>query len=159
MTMPNVRNWSLPRRIVALGLANLVLLALVLLVFARIQYGVGPESLVAGAARDHILGIANAFRLELDSVVDKSALIASYARRYDADVYLVNPGGRTIYGPEIGLPDEVLRRMRQGPRGAPPLPPPPPPPGDDEPPPEGRPPGREPPRERLGPGVELEVDR
>ena len=137
-----MRNWSLPRKIVALGLVNLSVIALVLLVFARIQFGVGPESLVAGAAAGHILGIANAFRLELDSTPDKDAVIASYASRYDAAVFLTNPEGHAMYGPEIDVPADVLRRMQPGPR------PGGPPPDDDRPPPPrrrgGPPPGGEP---------------
>ncbi len=116
-----MRNWSLPRKIVALGLINLSVIALVLLVFARIQFGVGPESLVARAAADHILGIANAFRLELDSTPDKDAVIASYASRYDATVFLINTEGHAIYGPAVDVPANVLRRMQPGPRpGGPP---------------------------------------
>ena len=105
-----IGNWSLPRKIAALGLANLALLAVVLLIFARLQFGLGPESLVAGAARDHILGISNAFRLEIDSSADKAAVIAGYAARHDAGVFLVNPEGEAIYGPEANLPIEVMRR-------------------------------------------------
>ncbi len=116
-----MRNWSLPRKILALGLINLSVIALVLLIFARIQFGVGPESLVAGAAADHILGIAHAFRLELDSTPDKDAVIASYASRYDAMVFLTDPEGHALYGPEIDLPSDALRRMQAGPRpGGPP---------------------------------------
>ena len=129
-----MRNWTLPRKIALLGLANLLLLALVLVVFARLQFGLRPESLVAGVARDHLLGIGNAFRLELDSSAEKAAVVEEYAKRYDAEVFLVNPNGGPIYGPDVDIPGEVMRRMR--PPGGPPRRPPPP---DDRP---GPPPPR-----------------
>ncbi len=131
-------NWSLPRKIAARGFTNLLLLAVVLLIFARLQYGLGPESILAAAARNHIVEISNGFRLELDSAADKAAVIARYARRHDAEVFLVNPQGEAIYGPQVEVPAEVRRRMQQGGRRRPPPPMmgegregPPPPPGPE----------------------------
>jgi two-component system sensor histidine kinase CpxA len=157
--------WTLARKILCLALLNLSLLGAALLVFARSQFQLGPESLLLGPARERIVGIADSFTLGLDSTPadQRAAMFASYAKRYGADLFLTDPQGHSIVGPSIELSRELLDRIsavappprRDGPLprdGAPPPkkggrgrrgedgPPQDGPPRDEEP---GRPPGPE----------------
>ena len=171
--------WTLSRKILCLALLNLVLLAGVILVFARAQFRFGTESFLIGPAQDRIMAIANAFSVELDGTPEGSqpALFARYAQQYDAQFYLVDPGGMALAGASGDLPAEVLDRMRRrgpGPPrrmgeqkdGPPRRRPPPgdafrdpfdrPPPQDMEGPPRGRPPDRAAPPPPRGRGGEPE---
>ncbi len=146
----------LSRKVLLLALLNVGLLALCLLVFARVQLGMGTESLLLGPARDRIQAIANSFRLDLQSAppgLDEK-LLPLYNERYGASFYLIDPQGRTLLGPQVDLPADLITRLRQPdpsrpPRPAAALPPPkeddddrPPPPEQDRvaerPPPDGR---------------------
>lgn len=135
-------SWSLSRKIVSLALLNLTLLGMVLVVFARSQFQFSPESLLLGPARDRIVAIADSFSLDLENtpVNSRDALFAAYAHRYNADIFLTNPQGGPMVGPEIELSRELVdkveraspppRRPRPPPRkredeGDPPLPAPP----------------------------------
>jgi len=116
--------WPLSRKIVCLALLNLGLLAAAFVVFAASQFRVGPESLLMGPAHDHIAGIANAFRADLEATPaeGRDALIEQYHARYGADVLLIGPRGERIAGPEIPAPREVIEEIRRG-RGRGPGPP------------------------------------
>ena len=79
---------TLSRKILFLALLNMLLLGVVIFVFARLQFQAPAESLVLGPARDRLVGIANAFRLEFNSTpaaarVDLLAFLpAALRRRY-----------------------------------------------------------------------------
>jgi len=128
MTPRRRGRWTLSRKILLLAMLNLVLLAGMMLVLARSQFQMGPESLLLGPARDRILAIANAFSLEFESTPASSRpdLLAAYSRRYRAEFYLTDPRGNAIAGPRVALTREVLDHMRgvAPPRRPPPRPPP-----------------------------------
>jgi len=139
--------WSLSMKILCLGFLNLLLLCLVMLIFLRVQFRLGPESILLGPARDRIAGIANSFAIELESTPPESRaeLFAAYRERYNADFFLISPQGHSLAGPDVHLPPEVLERIRGNrPRR-------PPPPRHDPPPGEERGPGRRPPPPRQPP--------
>jgi two-component system, OmpR family, sensor histidine kinase CpxA len=152
-----MRGGSLSRKILVLALLNLTLLGVVLVVFARSQFQLGPESLLLGPARDRIVAIADSFSLALETTPAnaRDALFAAYAQRYNADIFLTNPQGDAIIGPSVALSRELrdkLERVAAPPQRPQWRPPPPapqhglPPPrnGDDDedrpPPPQQRPP-------------------
>jgi len=141
------RRWTLTQKILCIALLNILCLFGLLLVFARSQFRIGPESLLLGPARDRILAIANAFTLEFESTPPSSreALLTAYNSRYHADFFLSDPRGDAIVGPDIPVTRELLDRMRTAappPRGGRR---PEPPPRDEFAPPEREP--RRPPRE------------
>ncbi|MFN7922156.1 MAG: HAMP domain-containing sensor histidine kinase [Bryobacteraceae bacterium] len=109
-----MRAWPLSRKIIGLGLLNILLAALVAFVFARIQYGVGFESLFIAPAQDRIMGIASKLRAEVEAAEDPDSVIAAYARQYHADVFVTNPDGQAIYGPTADVPPDVMARIRGG---------------------------------------------
>lgn len=113
----------LSRKILGLGLLNLLLLAAVFLIFARSQFGLGRQSLLFGPARERILAIGNTFSVDYESSPPQTHedLLAAYAKRYHADFFLVDPRGQAIAGQEVNLPDDVLDRLRGG-AGRPPPP-------------------------------------
>jgi two-component system, OmpR family, sensor histidine kinase CpxA len=106
-------NWPLSRKILCLGLLNLSLLGAALLLFARSQFQLGAESLLLGPARERIVGIADSFTLGLNSAPAgaRDSMFASYAQRYGADVFLTDPRGESILGPEIRLPRELMDQI------------------------------------------------
>lgn len=107
---------TLGRKIALLALVNIVVLIGALAVFARLQLGLGTESLILGPARDHILGIATSFRLEMDTTpeVYHPNLLGAYKQRYNALFYLCDPEGHSLIGDDIEIPPEVRTQMRRG---------------------------------------------
>ena len=125
-----MRAWSLSRKILCLALLNLTLLGVVLVVFARSQFQLGPESLLLGPARDRIVAIADSFSLALETTPAgaRDGLFAEYAKRYAADIFLTNPQGEAMAGPSVDLSRQLmdkLERIAPPPRRQPPPPPPP----------------------------------
>ncbi len=116
--------WPLSRKILGLALLNLALIALVLVVFAQRQFGLSIESLVLGPARDRILSLSNAIARDLDSTpyTSRAELLNDYSRRYGVDVFLVDPRGQSLAGPDFPLPPAVLERVRGGPQESRPAP-------------------------------------
>jgi two-component system sensor histidine kinase CpxA len=110
--------WPLSRKILGLALLNLLLIAIVLVIFAQWQFGLSVEALVLGPARDRVMAIANAIGRDLDAAPFESRreLLAEHSRRYGVDFFLVDPGGESLAGPSLVLPRAVLERMRAGPR-------------------------------------------
>lgn len=108
-------HWSLSRKILLLALLNLVLLGGLLLGIARSQFDIGAESVLLGPVHDRLLAVGNAFTLEYESTAPRGwdALIASYSRRYGVDVFLSNPRGARLAGPQVDLPAELLEQMRR----------------------------------------------
>src|ERR1700689_4296228 len=134
-----MRNWPLSRKILCLALLNLMLLGAVLVVFARSQFQLSPESLLLGPARDRIVAIADSFSLALETTPAnaRDALFAAYAQRYNADIFLTNPQGEAIVGPSVALSRELRDKLERvaAPPQRPQRRPPPPAPRPDPPPP------------------------
>ncbi len=107
--------WPLSRKILCLALLNLALLAVVIFAFARAQFRFGAESLLLGPAQDRIMAIANSFSVALEGMPQaaQAGIFADYRKRYDADFYLVDPGGMALAGSFTAFPVEVLDRMRR----------------------------------------------
>lgn len=157
---------SLSGKILFTAFLNLLLLAVVFLVFARVQFRSDPHSFLLAPAQDRILAVARELALELEETETNSRdrLLARYAQAHSVAFYLFDEEGTRLAGPAIQMPWDVVRRLR--PRAAPP-----PPrfgerrePGDgDRPPPRPPPAGQRPPgaadrpAQRQGQGVFLET--
>jgi two-component system sensor histidine kinase CpxA len=110
-----MRGGSLSRKILCLALLNLVLLGAVLVVFARSQFQLGPESLLLGPARDRIAAIADSFSLALETTPAnaRDALFVSYAQRYNAAIFLTNPHGEALVGPHVAFSRELRDKLER----------------------------------------------
>lgn len=106
-------DWPLSRKILCLALLNLSLLGAALLAFARSQFQLGTESLLLAPARERIVGIADSFTMGLDSAPAgaRDSMFPSYSQSYGADVFLTDPQGGSILGPEIRLPRELMDQI------------------------------------------------
>jgi hypothetical protein len=78
--MALLKGSGLSRKILSLALLNLILIAVVLLVFAQWQFGLSLESLLLGPGRDRIMVTANAIGRDLDAAPYSSRveLLAAY---------------------------------------------------------------------------------
>lgn len=127
-----MKRWSLRRKILGLGLLNLVLVAAAVYLFGSLYYGLGPESILVGPARERITGLGEAFVAEFRETQNAEAIVRRYAQQYEVEVLVITPDGSLVAGPEVPLPRPMLQRMREGggpPRSGEPIPkgvPPPP---------------------------------
>ncbi len=105
--------WTLSRKILCLAMLNLLLVALAMLLFLRQQYRFGAENILLGSVHDHLIAVADEFRLEMDSSPREGwpGLLEVFGRRYHADFFLVAPRGEPIAGEPVDLPAELKRRM------------------------------------------------
>jgi two-component system sensor histidine kinase CpxA len=111
--------WTLPRKVLALAVLNVLLILAALGIYARLQFRLGAESLLLGPVRDRIQAVAGEFNWIYDTEPDaRSTLLDEFSRRYGAEFLLVDPGGWALLGVERELPEPVLERMHSG--GGPP---------------------------------------
>lgn len=130
---------KLSRKILGLAVLNLALLAALAAAFAITQFRPGPESLLLGPAHDRVEAIANSLGTDLAGTPasQRDELLASYGRRYRAQVWVAEPRGEVLAGPKVALSRDVLEHMRRvmpppAQQGAPPPRRDPPPPRDRE---------------------------
>jgi two-component system sensor histidine kinase CpxA len=147
--------FSLSTKVLLLSLGNLLLLAAVVLVFARVEFDFRFDSLLVGPARDRVVSIARQAALDLEETRadGRDELLARYSKTFGVTFYLFASPLEQLAGPRVELPEQVVEQLRR---------PPPrragPPPArkkedrEDEPPPP--PEGRRPP---LGPEREAPV--
>jgi len=144
-----MKRFPLSTKIFLLASGNLLLLAAVFLLFARVQLHMQFNSFLFGA-EDRVVSLARQLTLDLEDTpaASRDALMRRYKQAYGVAFYLfLNPSAQ-IGGPRVELPPEVLDEMRKPPprrRDAPrprrdedpdgPPPPPPPAPRSEEPPP------------------------
>lgn len=111
----------LSTKILLRALANLILLAMLLVAFLRLQVGNELESLLLAPARDRIQAIANGVALELrsyptdDNGERASTLLDQYSKRHGVLFYLCDNDGHRIAGPQLTLPPAVMRRLTERP--------------------------------------------
>jgi two-component system sensor histidine kinase CpxA len=119
---------ALSTKIFLLAAANLLLLALVFLVFARFQLHMRFNSLLFGA-EDRVESVAREMTLDLEETPAdaRDELLRRYKQTYGVEFYLFQIPAVQLAGPPVELPPAVLEEMRKPParRGGPP-------PRDDE---------------------------
>lgn len=141
---------SLSAKILLLALLNIVLLAFVLVLFARLQFRFDVGSFLLLPGRERIVSVSRLVALQLfDRRREEwTDILKAFERRYPAKFYLFQDDGVEIAGAPVTLPDNVLERLPRprflrtpaDPMMMPPDGPPPPPP--DGPPPPPPPPGQ-----------------
>lgn len=140
---------SLPAKIFLVALLNIVLLALVLIIFARLQFRFDLSSFLLTPARERIVSVSRLIALQLFETPNSAwpQLLKQFEARYPAHFYLFAEDGTELAGTPVTLPATLLSRLphlpprmhdRQPPPapaasaeapGPPPEPPPPPPAG------------------------------
>jgi two-component system sensor histidine kinase CpxA len=122
---------------------NILLLALVVLVFARLQFRFDLGSFLLAPARERIVSVSRLAALQLPDTptAQWSKLMQQYASRYPAHFYVFRDDGTELAGEAIELPAEFLKEMKRDPfahSGPPPGMPPPRPEDNDSRPPNAR---------------------
>ena len=113
---------SLFTKVLCLGFLNLTLLALVFVLFARIQFRLDAGSFLLAPAQNRILAMAHTLALELDEkpTAEWSQTLERFSQANRVVLYLLNEEGEHVAGPQLQAPDPVMaripRRQRQ-PRG------------------------------------------
>ncbi len=102
-------------KFVAIGLANLVVLSLLFLVFIRFQLRQEFESFLMATAREKIIAVSRQLTLDLTSAAPElyDALLERYSEMYGVRFLLYGTDGGQIAGPITNLPPEVSERMRR----------------------------------------------
>lgn len=104
---------SLSTKIFFLAFLNFLLLALMFVVFARVQFRMDPHSFLLAPALDRILSVARLLALELQEtkVEARDRLLARYAQTYGVSFYLLDGEGKRLAGPELKLPAVLSQRF------------------------------------------------
>jgi len=136
---------TLSKKIFLLATANLVLLVLVFLLFARLQLHMRFDSMAFGG-QERVVSLARQFTLDLEQtpVASRDELLRRYSQMHHVDFYLLEQPGTQIAGPAVEFPEAVQDEIRK-----------PPPRRRDGPRPPEHSPGREghdgpPPEDRVG---------
>ncbi len=117
--------FPLATKIVLLALVNLLALAAVFVVFARVQLHVEFGSFLFSAAEDRVLAAARLLALDLADTPEsgREDLLRRYARTYGVNFYLFEDGGTQAGGQPVHLPQTVEQELRRPPprrEGSPP---------------------------------------
>ena len=128
--------FPLSTKIFLLASGNFLLLALVVLAFARFEFDLKFDSLLVGPAKDRVVSIARQIALDLEETppASRDELLQRYSTTYGVTFYLFEGNGRQAAGPRIEVPPAVREELLR------------PPPRADAPPPPG--PGRRDPKKR-----------
>jgi two-component system sensor histidine kinase CpxA len=113
---------SLFAKVLCLGFLNLTLLALVFVLFARIQFRLDAGSFLLAPAQNRILAMAHTLALELDEkpTADWSQTLERFSQANRVVLYLLNEEGEHVAGPQLQAPDPVMARIprrQRPPRG------------------------------------------
>jgi two-component system sensor histidine kinase CpxA len=107
---------SLSLKISLLAFFNVVLLALVFFVFARVQFRLDLSSFLFAPARDRMLSVSRLLALQLpeESASQWSQSLKVYSKAYSAELYLFNSNGEQLAGASTTLPEEVRASLMRG---------------------------------------------
>jgi two-component system, OmpR family, sensor histidine kinase CpxA len=108
--------FALSTKILLLAFGNLLLLALLLLLFARFQLHLEFNSFLFGA-RDRVVSMARELTLDLEDTPAQSRdeLLQRYKQTYGVDFYLFANPLTQIGGPAIDLPAAVIDEIHKPP--------------------------------------------
>lgn len=97
------------------ALVNLVVLALLLLLFVRFQLSQEFESFLMATAREKITAVAHQLVLDIGTADPNQddALLHRYSETYGVRFLLFRNDGPQVAGPSTALPQEVAERMRR----------------------------------------------
>lgn len=101
---------SLSAKILATAFLNLVLLIIVFVIFARVQYQFDLGSFLLAPARDRILSVSRLIALNLEETPRSSwdQVLQQYAGKYDVQLYLFNESEQQYAGDAVTLPPAAV---------------------------------------------------
>ena len=104
---------SLSSKILLLALLNVSLLAIGLLIFARIEFRFDLSSFLLAPARDRIVSVSSQLALQLLDTDSSSwnSLLKQYHAKYPADFYLFDYRGIELAGEPVILPKRSCRNF------------------------------------------------
>jgi len=117
---------SLTWKIAMLAILTLVMLTVVLLIFAGVQFRISPENFIVAPTLNRVLSVSGELAQDLGEtpVESRAELLEQLSKQYDVDFYLVDGNGNSLTRTPAALPkeivDEIGQRFRNGgPRPAP----------------------------------------
>lgn len=112
-----IRRASLSLKILFLASLNVLLLALLFFVFARVQFRFSFGSFLLAPAKATIASVSRLIALHLPNTPRASwtALLAQYSSRYPAQFYLFNQDAEELAGPPVVLPHAFASAIRKDP--------------------------------------------
>jgi two-component system sensor histidine kinase CpxA len=104
---------SLSAKILITAFLNLVLLIIVFLVFARVQYRFDLSSFLLVPARDRILSVSRLIALNLEETERPAwdGVLQQYANKYETQLFLFDQRGKQYGGTTVTLPAAVTTAM------------------------------------------------
>ncbi len=107
---------SLSLKISLLAFFNIVLLALVFFVFARVQFRLDLGSFLFAPARDRMLSVSRLLALQLpqEPASQWNQSLNLYSKSYSAELYLFNNRGEQLAGASTTLPEDVRTSLTRG---------------------------------------------
>jgi two-component system sensor histidine kinase CpxA len=107
---------SLTAKILVTAFLNLVLLVVVLLVFARVQYRFDLSSVLLAPARDRILSVSRLIAFDLEETARPSwdRVLQQYASKYETELFLFDQTEKQYGGATVTLPAAVATAMLRG---------------------------------------------
>ncbi len=101
---------SLSLKISLLAFFNLLLVAIVIGLFVRLQFRVDLSSVLLAPARDRILSLSRLVALQLPETNSSkwTESLAQYAAPYGVQLYLFANNDRQVAGPKIQFPAEMV---------------------------------------------------
>jgi two-component system, OmpR family, sensor histidine kinase CpxA len=108
---------SLSAKTLLLAGLNLVVLAAVFFMFARVEFRFDLQSYFLHSADEKIAAASRSLALALPSTPKErwDSLLKQYSARYPAQLFLFQDDGRQLGGPAIKLPEQVLKTLRNSP--------------------------------------------
>lgn len=110
---------SLPLKISLLAFFNIILLAVVFVVFVQVQFRLDLSSFLFAPARDRILSASRLLALQLPQEPESQwrQSLNLYSKAYSAQLYLFANHGTQLAGAPTTLPDDVQTSLTRGHHG------------------------------------------
>ncbi|MGI8959227.1 MAG: sensor histidine kinase [Bryobacteraceae bacterium] len=108
---------SLSVKILFFAFLNVLLLALVFLVFARVQFRFGLGSFLLAPARDRMLSVSRLVGLQLPDFPPSAwnQVLAQHSASYPAEWYLFDSDAHQLAGQPASLPHDLIQAIRHDP--------------------------------------------
>ncbi len=108
------RRLPLYAKILCMLFANLAFVAIVFIIFLKVQLNFGLELLLNGRTGDRIRALSNVIGAELRDRPreDWDATLKRFSQAYELEFYIFRDPKRQLAGPEVALPPDIENRFR-----------------------------------------------
>jgi two-component system sensor histidine kinase CpxA len=106
---------SLTWKIALLAMLTLLMLTVVLLIFAGVQFRISPENFIVAPALNRVLSVSGELAQDLGEtpVGGRAELLARFSKAYNVDFYLVDGNGNDLTSASVSLPQEIVDEIRE----------------------------------------------